>query len=93
MDEIQVKIVQLQILQRLLECLFYLVRTVVGMPDLGSNKELITGDIAGIHCLLEGGAYRLFILVQRSGIEVAVAQIDGLTDNADAFLVIELVRT
>ena len=88
MDKIQVEVVQLQILKRLLECLFHLVLTLVGVPHLGGNKELIAGDVAGIHCLLQGGAYRLFILVERGGIEVAVAQIDGLADDADAFLVI-----
>ena len=67
--------------------------SLVGVPDLGGNKELVAGNIARIHRLFQRGAYCLFVLIQRGGIEVAVPQVDGFADNADAFIVIQLVGT
>ena len=48
MDEVEVQVVQLQLLQGIVEGVVHLALTVVIVPDLAGDEELVTGDIAGL---------------------------------------------
>ena len=90
-DEVQVQVIQLQLLHGFLEGLFRLLRAVVGVPDLGGDKQVLAADIARVNGLVQRSTQGPLVLVQRRRIKVAVAQVNGFADYANAFIVIELV--
>src|SRR5699024_2291000 len=57
------------------------------------DEEFVTGDIASCNCIIERFAQCFFILVERCGIKMAVAYFNSLTDNLDALVIAQLVRS
>ena len=65
----------------------------VVVPDFTGDEEFVTGDIASCNCIIERFAQCFFILVERCGIKMAVAYFNSLTDNLDALVIAQLVRS
>src|SRR5690625_7639314 len=65
----------------------------VVVPDFTGDEEFVTGDIASCNCIIERFAQCFFILVERCGIKMAGAYFNSLTDNLDALVIAQLVRS
>ncbi len=55
------------------------------VPDFGGQEDLVAGYIMGV----QGGAHGLFVFVHLGGVDVAVAQVQGLVDAAHQRLALE----
>ncbi len=55
------------------------------VPDFGGQEHLVTGHVMGV----QGGAHGLLVLVHLGGVDVAVAQVQGLVDAAHKRLALE----
>ena len=77
MDQIQVEVVEAEPLQRLLEGSLGAVLAALLDPQLGGDEQLVPRDAA----VADGPADGLFVAVRLRGVEVAVADGEGIGDG------------
>src|SRR5699024_535879 len=77
-DEVEVDVVAAELLYARLERTLGLLGSVAIVPQLGGDEELVTGD-AGLR---DGAAHALLIAVDSGGVDVAVADFEGVGDDA-----------
>ncbi len=77
MNEVQVKVFQLQVEQGFLQCGVHVLRLVHGIPQLGGNPELVALHPALIHGVAQGAAHFGLVAINCGAVEVAVANFDG----------------
>src|SRR5699024_2626039 len=90
---VQIEVVEAEFIQRRLKSFAHLLPAMVVVPDLAGNEKFIACDVAGSNGVIKSFAEGLLVLIQRGGIKVTVAKLDGLTDYFDAFVITKLVGT
>src|SRR5699024_10576630 len=85
-DEVEVDVVEAELLEALAERTLGLLGPVAIVPQLGRDEELITGD-AGLR---DGAAHALLIAVDSGGVDVAVADFEGIGDDALGLVRVDL---
>ena len=76
-DEIEVKVVELEVAQGLFAGGDDVIFVMLVVPELGGDPELFALD-AGAHDLLEGFTYKVFVAVDGGAVKVAIAEGSGV---------------
>ena len=88
--KVQVHEIQVQALERLLVGLGHALLIVV--PQLRGHEQLFTGDVASLDGVVDRLAHLDLVVVQRSGVDVAVAQLDRGSHDRFHLIARQLVR-
>ena len=88
--EVQVHEVEVQALERLFIGLGHALLVVV--PQFRGHEQLFTGDVASLDGVVDRLAHLDLVVVQRSGVDVAVAQLDGGSHDRFHLVARQLVR-
>lgn len=87
MDEVEVDGVDTQVAAALLELRKGVLVALGGISQLGGDEDLVPGDSAGPHCL----AAASLVAVRGSGVDVAVAGLQGAPRGTSHFIRLNLV--
>src|SRR5699024_5540987 len=85
-NEIEIDIIEPELVQAGFKCLARFLVTVIRVPDLGGDEDVITRQ-AGV---AQAGANPTFVVVHGGGIDAPVAQIEGRADDAWSDVVVNL---
>lgn len=87
MHQIQVNVAEAKVGHAAPASRFHLVRLVVGVPQLRDHEQVFALHGAFVDLLLQRVAHFLLVFVQKSGVKVTVASVDGIFGGRASFLV------
>lgn len=88
MDQVEVEVVEAKLVERLAESVEGVFVAVVGVPELGADKDLFAGSASLVHPSTDSIATSLLVGIAGSRVDVAVAGIEGSSDGILSLLTV-----
>ena len=82
MDKVEIKILKLEVLERFFECWTNMLRSVVGVPELGCNPKVFAVAKPRRQRGLKSFPNLWLVAIITSAVEVAIADLDRLLNQS-----------
>ena len=92
MDEVKIEIIQLQVTERLFRGGTHVFGTMVRVPELGSDPQVISADRPRLQHSLQAVSYFHFITVITGAIEVSIANFGSVDHDIRSQAFIDLPK-
>mmetsp|Transcript_11052 Transcript_11052/g.31744 ORF Transcript_11052/g.31744 Transcript_11052/m.31744 type:complete len:510 (+) Transcript_11052:260-1789(+) len=93
MDEVLVDVIELQILERFLQCQRHMVRVVIRVPQFGRDEQILPRHDAILYRTCDALSHLHLVAVVAGAVQTTVPGLDGLVAHVGAFVIGHLPKS